>query len=399
MLKDELPDDLVEFLQSERCLEYDASACEIGVFTFRDLEAVEEIELVLSAADQESPRVTRALDLLESCEEYEPRGMLVYIPSLRKYGSYNSDQKQLNTYRNMSWSDFVADPVRYINAGWYDDPDLVEPTFSEVAADRVVEVCSAANPFEAQLLGELLEEHGIRSRVVGDLLGSVAGSLPLGATTAPRIWVREGDAGRAREIIEERASQPQREWSEAIEGDEGSGANDEPEDEAEAMKKKKKKDTPPASEVRLRWFSRVFVTAGVGCLLFGAVWAFRNWMTMHECPGITEGVLVDHYPYVSTYVPAPPEIPFPHQPPTFSVRYDAQYAFVVNGKTYYSVDRNCERPAGRMPVHYDPQNPATNFVGSLTPTWLVLTLALAIGGLLGLAGTIFRHIRSGCEVS
>ena len=48
MLKDELPDDLVEFLESDRRLDYDASACEIGVFTFRTLEEIGEIDLTVS---------------------------------------------------------------------------------------------------------------------------------------------------------------------------------------------------------------------------------------------------------------------------------------------------------------------------------------------------------------
>ena len=76
MPKDELPDDLVEFLESDRRLEYDASACEIGVFTFRSLEEVEEIDLAVSAEDHESTCTIRALDLLKSCEVYDPRGML-----------------------------------------------------------------------------------------------------------------------------------------------------------------------------------------------------------------------------------------------------------------------------------------------------------------------------------
>ena len=54
MLKDELPDDLVEFLESDRRLEYDVSACEIGVFTFRSLEEVVEIDLAVRVEGQET---------------------------------------------------------------------------------------------------------------------------------------------------------------------------------------------------------------------------------------------------------------------------------------------------------------------------------------------------------
>jgi predicted RNA-binding Zn-ribbon protein involved in translation (DUF1610 family) len=203
MLKDELPDDLLEFLESDRRLKYDASACEIGVFTFRAADEIEEITLTVSAEDEESACVIRALDLLKSCDAYDPRGMLVYIPSMRKYGSYDSEKRSLITYRGMSWSAFLADPARYINAGWSADTEIAEETFSESGADRIVEVCSAAHGTEAGFLRSVLEEKGIRAEIVGTSLRTAAGWLPLGEATAPRIWVREGDVGRAHELVEE----------------------------------------------------------------------------------------------------------------------------------------------------------------------------------------------------
>jgi predicted RNA-binding Zn-ribbon protein involved in translation (DUF1610 family) len=208
MPTDDLPDDLVAFLESDRRLEYDPSACEIGVFTFRTLAEIEEICMIVRSEDHESTCTIRALDLLKTCEAYDPRGMFVYIPSLRKYGSYDCEEQVLITYRGMSWSDFLADPARYINAAWDFDPEIAEATFSEAAADHVVEVYSAANGVEAHGLRAVLEEKHIRAEVVGESLGSAAGRLPLGQATTPRIWVREGDAGRAREIIEECTSRP-----------------------------------------------------------------------------------------------------------------------------------------------------------------------------------------------
>ena len=225
MLKDELPDDLIEFLESDRRLGYDAAACEIGNCAFRSLDEVEEIDLIVCAADHESSCTIRALDLLKSCETYDPQGMLVYIPSLRKYGSYDGDQEVLITYRGMSWSAFLTDPVRYINAAWDVDPDIAEATFSEATADRVVEVYSAANSIEAHGLRAILEERGIRVQVVGEFLGNAAGHLLPEHATAPRIWVREGDAGRVREIIEE-CNQPLQKWGHLTGGAESRGTEE-----------------------------------------------------------------------------------------------------------------------------------------------------------------------------
>jgi hypothetical protein len=201
MLKDELPDDLVAFLKTDHRLRYDAEACEIGVFTLRALDEVQEIELIVSAEQGGAACMMYGLDLLKSCEEYDPRGMLVYIPLLRKYGSYDGDKQSLVTYRGMSWSDFLANPTRYINAGWFEDEEIAEETFNETDADRIVEVCSAANSAEAGFLCDVLADKGIRVEMVGAALGSAAGLLPLGETTLPRIWVREGDSRRAHEIV------------------------------------------------------------------------------------------------------------------------------------------------------------------------------------------------------
>jgi hypothetical protein len=220
MSTDDLPDDLVEFLESDRRLKYDASACEIGIFTFHALDEIKQIDLTVSAKDHQSTCTVRALDLVKSCEGYDPKGMFVYIPSLRKYGSYDSESQVLITYGGMTWSNFLADPARYINAAWDNDPEIAEATFSEAAADRIVEVYSAANGFEAHALCTALEDKGIRTQVVGESLAIAAGDLPPGFAIAPKIWVREGDSGRAREIIEDCTSQPRQERSEPGDDDE-----------------------------------------------------------------------------------------------------------------------------------------------------------------------------------
>ena len=211
MFQDELPDDLVDFLESDRRLEYDASTCEIGVFTLRTLDEIEQISLTVSDKEHDSKCTIRALDLVKSCEVYNPRGILVYIPSLRKYGSYDREEELLITYRGMAWSDFLANPARYVNAAWDNEPEIAEATFSEAASNRLAEVYSAANGLEAHSLRAVLEERGIRAEVVGETLQTAAGDLPLGQSLAPRIWVWEGDAGRARELIEEFTSQSRQE--------------------------------------------------------------------------------------------------------------------------------------------------------------------------------------------
>ena len=403
MPQDELPDDLVEFLKSDRRLEYDAAVCEIGVFTFRSLEEVEEIDLAVRAEGQDSTCTIRALDLLKSCAEYDPRGILVYIPALRKYGSYDSEGESLITYRGMAWSDFLAEPARYINAAWYLDAGIAEATFPDQATDRIVEVCSVADASEANGLCEILEEKGIRAQIVGEGLGGAAGGLPFGQTIAPRIWVREGDAGRAREIIDDCMRRASQDWdqpaelAQVVEGDVQNAAVLEAELEPELEPEEElvdeadgdlEEETPVASGVRFGWLNPVFVVAGVGCILGGAAWAASNWTALREYPATTEGRLVEHQKEVDTPRPSPGEfnVRVPRTRRATSDHYYLEYEFVVDGKTYRAVVREASFKNPRMLIHYDPDHPEKNFAGALTPPWIILASALAIGVLLAYCG-------------
>jgi len=69
--------------------------------------------------------------------------------------------------------------------------------------DRPTEIYRAANPQQAQLLRNLLEERGIQAFVVNDFLQGAGGDLPLGWTAAPRILVAAEDVSKGRLIAEE----------------------------------------------------------------------------------------------------------------------------------------------------------------------------------------------------
>ena len=65
-----------------------------------------------------------------------------------------------------------------------------------------VEVYAAGTMAEAQFVRNLLADAGIEATVVGEPLGMAVGELPPLVAT-PRIWVRAGDAERARPVVEE----------------------------------------------------------------------------------------------------------------------------------------------------------------------------------------------------
>ena len=244
--------------------------------------------------------------------------------------------------------------------------------------ERIVELCSAANAPEAHALCALLEEAGIPFRIVGEFLGAAAGSLPFGEATAPRIWVWEQDAARAREILGEERSPPTED--EALESVEEYDSEDVPDGE----------DAPLPSDVRFRWLSQGFVIVGAVCIVAGAIWAWFNWMTMQQYSGTAEGVPVSSVKVnYSGKSPLPPEVPL-HGERSRWVRYNVKVAYVVDGKTYGAIVRDWNSLPDSVPIHYDPRHPDSHITGSLTPPWVILLFALAIGAFLSFVGYQFR---------
>ena len=63
------------------------------------------------------------------------------------------------------------------------------------------QVYSARNEMDAQLVKGFLDEQGIESVVQGAGLSNILGEIPFTPDTAPGIWVREEDLGRATDAI------------------------------------------------------------------------------------------------------------------------------------------------------------------------------------------------------
>jgi hypothetical protein len=259
-----------------------------------------------------------------------------------------------------------------------DPPD--EQVADDPRNDRIVELCEAANAFEAHALCGLLEEAGVRCRIVGETLGNAAGGLPLGETIAPRIWVREEDAARAWQIIDEQTGETGQQWIWPAEPAEPDAAPDE--DHAPRV--------PGAGSHRR---GRVLLFTGLAFVVLGIALALNDWIIVHKYAGTAEGVVVQCETHHSVDPRPTSDLPVPRLSPTLSVWYEVQYAFVVNSETYYSVVPHCQRFAWRISIHYDPRDPAANIRGPLTSPWPVLAVALAIGGGLSLAG--YRRARMG----
>jgi hypothetical protein len=262
------------------------------------------------------------------------------------------------------------------------DSTASEATSPAAGTDRIVELCSAANCIEAHAIQALLQDNGVKSQVVGEALGGAAGCVPLGETIAPRIWVRAGDARRAREVVEEWAKQPHEDDADLLD-DEQIEDDEELDEDVE----------PLPSDARFRWLSQGFFIAGLACILFGSVWALQNWMTLHSYQGMAEGRLADFTPRFHANLGAPLDenIPIPRQKPRLSFAYDARYVFVAcNRMTYYAEVHDAGDVDNPMPVLYDLQHPERNIVGPIASPWIILGTALASAVFLSFVGYQFR---------
>jgi hypothetical protein len=64
--------------------------------------------------------------------------------------------------------------------------------------EEVVKLATATNPQEAYLWQQALQEEGVESRVVGDMLDVTFGDMP---GVQPEVWVHQADLERARAIL------------------------------------------------------------------------------------------------------------------------------------------------------------------------------------------------------
>lgn len=113
-----LPEDLMEYLDSGSALQYDESTCECGTVTLHRADSIRKIKLQFGS-NEEGEQSVAAYDLVATCEGYSPEGILVFVPSIKMFGSYDTDHRELYVYPKKSWSHISAAPLAFLNAQWF----------------------------------------------------------------------------------------------------------------------------------------------------------------------------------------------------------------------------------------------------------------------------------------
>ena len=112
-----------------RHLEYDALQCKAGRVTLVPLEKLRVRKyLTRPTADGHVPCLeddphqeegyysVPAVNLVgHCCDDYQPDGILIWLPEEGLFGTWQTDHLAIWVFPRVSWSDIVADPLRFIN--------------------------------------------------------------------------------------------------------------------------------------------------------------------------------------------------------------------------------------------------------------------------------------------
>jgi hypothetical protein len=129
MARPAVPRDVLEFLMSGKSLEYDVENSEVGrirLCSARDLKAVEidissdesEFSDLDPYAFMEGHYRAEGVNLVAESDNYEPLGILGWIPRYHCFGSWDSEHETLMLFEGATWSDIVANPGAYLDEQW-----------------------------------------------------------------------------------------------------------------------------------------------------------------------------------------------------------------------------------------------------------------------------------------
>ena len=134
------PKDFVEYMTSGKKLEYDADGCEPGQITLMPFDKLSLGEVYIDSEGapfaKKDPHVKErgyysvpAVNLVADCDGYDPEGILIWLPDQKVFGTWDIDHWDVLVFPDVTWSDIVSDPAKYVNAQW--EPDDVECEYLE----------------------------------------------------------------------------------------------------------------------------------------------------------------------------------------------------------------------------------------------------------------------------
>jgi hypothetical protein len=123
-----LPDDLRDFLQDEKLLEYDFGKCDAGKVTLNTFSELQLANLWVNtyrtSAENDDPNqgevgyLVPAISLTKDCQDYDPRFLLLWLPEENLYGGFDTDHGNIWVFPDTTWTNIKENALVYLNAQW-----------------------------------------------------------------------------------------------------------------------------------------------------------------------------------------------------------------------------------------------------------------------------------------
>ena len=121
-----LRDDLVAFLRAGKQPEYDPATCDAGTITLLSLDQLKVEFFPMTSDSPEDPHagdegsyLVRAVSLVASCDDYDPVGLLLWLPLDGRYGLWDGEHGTLRVFgAEVTWSEIAGDLPKHLNAHW-----------------------------------------------------------------------------------------------------------------------------------------------------------------------------------------------------------------------------------------------------------------------------------------
>ncbi len=130
-MADSVPNDVITYLQSHRSFSADLSGSECGAVVLSTVNSLKAREFWVNGEGRDWPDdphqgedgyyIVAGVDLVEQIDGFDPAGILVWIPAMSLFGTWDCDHWDLILFEHTSWQAIVDNPVHYLDAQWNPD--------------------------------------------------------------------------------------------------------------------------------------------------------------------------------------------------------------------------------------------------------------------------------------
>ncbi|MEL6822341.1 MAG: hypothetical protein AAFP70_11310 [Calditrichota bacterium] len=117
------PEQLEKFLKSGNQLSYDYKQVEAGRIVLKKWQDLQTGVVWIDSFREgdEGYYEIPAVNLVESCDGYDPEFILLWLPNEKVFGTWDCDHWGLIVFPETTWSEIVKSPVPFLNAQWSPD--------------------------------------------------------------------------------------------------------------------------------------------------------------------------------------------------------------------------------------------------------------------------------------